>query len=148
MIWSTELGFFSVGEKIVRYCFSALGSVRILCAFTCGGEAPQSPILNGPDPIGVAITGCAIQIRTPCTVSAPYLQMACSHAATRLLHSLPFYGVAMLRARISIGHSSDSTTWSGVQRRDFADASMSAGTIHVRHFHPLALAWTCWHAKY
>lgn len=33
----------------------------------------------------------------PCTVSAPHPMRVCHHSATRLLHCLPFYGVAMLK---------------------------------------------------
>ena len=56
------------------------------------------PIAHSISPcLRVAFTGCAIQVRTPCSVSAPHPIIVCNHSETAHFHYLPFYGVAMLR---------------------------------------------------
>ena len=46
---------------------------------------------------GVAIIGCALQDRTPTTMSAHHAWTCFSHFATLCSHALPSCGVAMLK---------------------------------------------------
>ena len=52
----------------------AQGAARRACRYV-GGVVAEKRFTHpfSMVPIGVAITGCAIHFRTPCTVSAPYL---------------------------------------------------------------------------